>query len=249
MRFVNAQIKFVLDQYAMPEEHLAADEALLDLAERDGEGGFLRIWECDTYFVVLGHGKRVAEEIHEEACQRDGVRVLRRTSGGGSVLQGPGCLSYSLVFGLGGQPQLETATGTNDWIMTHTQELLAAVSGLPVVRDGCTDLAVGRRKFSGNAQRRKRRSVLFHGTILHAMELGRIGSYLREPCQRPLYRGERVHSEFVTNLGVDSNLLRDALIKGWSSGDPVGIDRMLEPGDVERLVESRYSQAAWNHKF
>ena len=249
MRFVNAQIKFVIDPYGMPEEHLAADEALLDLTEQEGEGAYLRIWECDTYFVVLGHGKRLAEEIDEEACQRDGVRVLRRTSGGGSVLQGPGCLSYTLVFALGEQPQLDTSAGTNDWIMARNRELLETVSGLRVVRDGCTDLAVGTRKFSGNAQRRKRRSVLFHGTILHAMELERIGRYLREPRQRPVYRGERVHLEFVTNLEMDSNALRDTLIKGWSSGDPVRIDRVLEPGEIERLVENRYSQAAWNHKF
>ena len=81
-----------------PAENLACDEALLDWFEEQGGDGVLRFWEPDNYFVVVGYGNHVAIEANVPACEADGVPVLRRCSGGGTVLQGPGCLNYSLIL-------------------------------------------------------------------------------------------------------------------------------------------------------
>ena len=74
-----------------PAENLACDEALLQLAEEDGAAGeILRVWEPMQYFVVVGYANRVATEVNLPFCQDNGVPVLRRCTGGGTVLQGPG---------------------------------------------------------------------------------------------------------------------------------------------------------------
>src|SRR6185503_13795422 len=70
------------------EENLALDEALLLAAEAGGPD-VLRFWEWTGPGVVIGAGGRWREEAQVEACESDGVPILRRSSGGGSVVLGP----------------------------------------------------------------------------------------------------------------------------------------------------------------
>src|SRR5215831_6230774 len=79
--------------FATPAENLACDEALLDACERNGSGEVLRFWEPHGYFVVVGYGNSIATEVNLAACEAERIPVLRRCSGGGTVLQGPGCLN------------------------------------------------------------------------------------------------------------------------------------------------------------
>ena len=76
-----------------PAENLACDEALLEECESAEHPGFLRFWESPVHFVVLGYGKALEKEVFREECARLEIPILRRCSGGGTVLQGPGCLN------------------------------------------------------------------------------------------------------------------------------------------------------------
>src|SRR5204863_6707050 len=69
-------------------ENLALDEALLLEAEEGRGDEVLRVWEWRDYAVVLGAGCRLAEDVNEAACLGDGIPILRRASGGGTVLLG-----------------------------------------------------------------------------------------------------------------------------------------------------------------
>src|SRR5579885_3444321 len=89
-----------------PAENLALDEALL-LAADSGDGGeCLRFWEWPTPAVVLGSGARLADDVDEPACSADSVPILRRSSGGGTVLLNRGCLLYTLVLSYERDPAL-----------------------------------------------------------------------------------------------------------------------------------------------
>src|SRR5689334_16956944 len=81
-----------------PAENLACDEALLQAAETGNSGEVLRFWESPTHFVVVGYANKVGAEVNVAACDARNVPILRRCSGGGTVLQGPGCLNYALVL-------------------------------------------------------------------------------------------------------------------------------------------------------
>ena len=87
-------------------ENLALDEALLLEAESGRGGEVLRLWEWPQPAVVLGSGCRLAEDADEAACLTGGVPILRRSSGGGTVLLGTGCLCYSLVLSYDRSPAL-----------------------------------------------------------------------------------------------------------------------------------------------
>ncbi len=70
------------------QENLAGDEALLDGCEEGGSDEILRFWEPRQYFVVLGYPNKVSAEVNLDSCRTLGIPVLRRCSGGGTVLQG-----------------------------------------------------------------------------------------------------------------------------------------------------------------
>jgi lipoate-protein ligase A len=229
-----------------PAANLACDEALMDAHETSGGADILRFWEPGRAFVVVGYSNRVTTEVDVEACRRRQIPVLRRCSGGGTVLQAPGCVNYSLVMRMERHADLAGLTETNRYVMERhravIERLLAGRAG-SVTFDGHTDLALAGRKFSGNAQRRKRHTVLFHGCFLLSADLALIGELLRFPSRQPVYRRGRSHAEFLVNLPVSAGDLKRALAEEWRA-DRVSTDypRRL----VDRLIAERYGRDGWN---
>ena len=133
------------------------------------------------------------------------------------MLQGPGCLNYSLVLNFDNNPELQTIPGANCYMMQRNAEALRTAFGLDAKVCGITDLAVGALKFSGNAQRRKRRALIFHGTFLLTFNLQLVAELLRKPSKEPDYRAGRAHERFITNLHVDAAAIKSALRKAWGA--------------------------------
>jgi len=227
-----------------PEENLACDEALLDQAEAGAGEEVLRFWEPLQHFVVVGYANRAATEVNVAACAKLGVPILRRCSGGGAVLQGPGCLNYALVLRI--DERLQGIGLTNLLIMTRHQQALARAAGRPVAVKGVADLALGDRKFSGNSQRRRQRFLLFHGTFLLDLDVELIECCLRPPTRQPDYRRNRAHVEFVLNLHLPAASVKQALRESWQTDGPLD---QLPTERLASLWQEKYARAAWNLKL
>src|SRR5919204_2769429 len=106
-------------------ENLALDEALLLEAEAGRGGEVLRVWEWPTPAVVLGAGGVVADDVDVAACAADGVPLARRSSGGGTVLLGRGCLLYSLVLRYDRAPDLLAIGPSYRWILGCVADALS----------------------------------------------------------------------------------------------------------------------------
>jgi lipoate-protein ligase A len=224
--------------------NLALDEALLLAAEEGAGGEALRLWENPSHAVVLGAGGSVAHDVNVPACGADGVPILRRASGGGTVLIGPGCLCFSLVLGYDRAPRLDEIPAANRYVLHRVANALRPVVPAATA-EGTSDLAVGGVKFSGNAQQRKRRFFLHHGTLLYGFDLGLIARYLNPPERQPVYRRDRPHMEFVMNLPCDAATPKRLLAVEWEpAGDyaPVPLDRVPE------LVAEKYGRDEWNRR-
>ena len=187
-------------------ENLALDEALLEAAHEGMlRGPIARVWMSEAPAVVVGASSRLSEEVDLDACTAAGATVHRRPSGGLSVVIGPGCLMWSLVW------PAEATLPAIDAIHARVLDPLAAAlraAGPRVVRRGTSDLAVcaggEERKVSGNALRVRRRACLYHGTMLDRFDLTLVERLLRHPPREPEYRGGRPHRAFVANLGLES---------------------------------------------
>src|SRR5437870_8992257 len=179
-------------------ENLALDEALLLEAESGRGGEVLRLWEWPELALILGSGCRLAEDADEAACLAGGVPILRRSSGGGTVLLGTGCLCYSLVLSYDRSPALSEIRSSYLFILERVRQALAGIAP-GIACAGTSDLAIAGRKFSGNSQQRKRDHLLHHGTLLHHFDPHQVGRYLRLPARQPDYRCGRDHAAFLTN--------------------------------------------------
>ena len=221
--------------------NLALDEALLLQAEEGAAGEVLRVWEWPALAVVMGSGGRLAEEADETACRADGVPILRRASGGGTVLLGPGCLLYTLILAYERDPALGEIQASYSYILDRISESLGDL--LPGAgREGVSDLAAGGMKFSGNAQQRKRRHLLHHGTLLYGFDLPLIARYLRAPPRQPEYRRGREHAAFLCNLPATANELK----RGWPRRGRHCPARASWPEErVQRLVAEKYGLEEW----
>jgi lipoate-protein ligase A len=223
--------------------NLALDEALLMDAEAGGPA-LLRVWSWPYWAVVLGAGGKLADDVDEEACRADGVPLARRSSGGGTVVLGPGCLLFSMVLPYEWHPALRDVNASYRHILG---EMAAALADLApdISQAGTSDLASAGRKFSGNSQQRKRTHCLHHGTLLYAFELGGIARYLKQPARRPAYRLDRAHDAFLMNVPAEPQDLIRRLRERWRAEEPL---TRWPREKVDALVAERYARDEWTRR-
>jgi lipoate-protein ligase A len=223
---------------------LALDEALLLEAEAGHSGEVLRVWEQPQLAVILGSGCKLGEDVKEAACERDGVPMLRRSSGGGTVLLGRGCLLFSVVLRMNRAAELASIHASYGHILGRIVDALhSRIPGVEAA--GISDLAVRGLKFSGNAQQRKRHYLLHHGTLLYAFSLEAVGNYLHQPQRQPEYRQSREHQAFLCNLPIG----RENLVAGLRQA--FGADQVIEtwPNElVQQLVADKYASKDWTRR-
>jgi len=236
-----------------PEENLALDEALLLECEAalvrgdpPADAEALRFWESPTYFVALGVSGKLLDEVRVETCRSDRVPVLRRLSGGGTVLQGPGCLNFALVLALEPRPELRDVTKSYAAILSLIAGSLEGGEVRNIEHRGTSDLALGDLKISGNAQKRSRHALLHHGTILHDFDLARLPRFLREPGKQPEYRQSRRHEDFVCNIDLPVGAIKARIARAWNAVPPAS---RLELPDLSGLIAEKYANRAWIERF
>ena len=234
------------------EEHLAVDEALLAEAHEGARAEtVVRTWMAHAPVVVVGSSSRIDEEVDRGACDSLGVRIVRRPSGGATVVLGPGCLMWSVVVPHpAGAPAIERIHA--DMLGPLRGALAAAVAaeGFTVERRGSSDLVILRDgnplKVSGNALRIRRQAVLYHGTLLDDFDIGLVGRVLRHPPREPDYRARRPHGEFLTNLGLGRAVLEGIVRRAFAATATL----TDWPRDrVARLVSERYAADDWTNRL
>ena len=203
--------------------NLAMDDAAARSAAATGLRR-LRFWWGGPPAVVMGSSERPEQVVDAEACTRLGVDVLKRSTGGGSVLETSDVLNYSLVMPAPASldPKPAFRSGLN-----LICAILAAfgIEGRP---EGTSDVAVGDRKISGNAQARRWGALLVHGTLLVDFDHDLADAVLRHPPREPSYRRGRSHRNFLVTLralgvglarsSIESTAI-DAARRLWGNGN------------------------------
>ncbi len=231
--------------YDAPAENLALDEVLLDEAEAGRSDEVLRFWTSPVHFVVLGLSQALEEHAFREACERDRVPILRRCSAGGCVLQGPGCLNYSLVLHTD-RPGCETIHSSYRTILGMMVQALEMV-GVHAAPAGTSDLAIGQKKISGSAQRRRKHFFLHHGTLLSDFDFTLCTRYLREPADQPSYRENRPHKSFLTNIPSDMPSLVRSVSEVFHAHNPDTVSLEIQDAML-KLVGTKYSLDRWTFR-
>ncbi len=236
-----------------PVDNLALDEALLESAEkRAGSesseisrgGECLRLWEARTHAVVVGRSSRVAQEVDQAACAARGIPILRRTSGGATVVTGPGCLMYAVVLNCRQRPELRDITRAHRFVLGRIAEGLRP--RVPSIAcQGTSDLTLSgehARKVSGNSLRVKKNHLLYHGTLLYDFDVTLVDQLLHAPPRQPDYRAGRQHSAFLANLPLSREEIRAAMVEAFAAGDSMSD---WPKQQTTELAAQRYAQQKW----
>lgn len=231
------------------EENVALDEALLVAAdERDGPA-VMRIWEHQPGFaVVLGASRRIAADVWAERCAEDGAPIIRRASGGGTVVIGPGALNVALILPFSAHPALASVDSAQLYVLERIAQAIRA-RGPNVEVLGSGDLTLGGRKFAGSAQRRLRRWVMVHASILYDMPIGRISRYLRRPERQPEYRDQREHEEFLLNLPMRRTILNESIRSAWPLSHRLDAESDVSRELLDSLLAEKFANRAWIERF
>jgi lipoate-protein ligase A len=228
---------------ATPELNLALDEALL----LDSDGDHLRLWEPANHFVVLGRSSSYDNEVAGDTCNDLGVPILRRVSGGATIVTGPGCLMYAVVLDLRDRPELMDLTKAHRYVLGKMVEALQPIEPTTTIA-GTSDLAFTSqgvlRKFSGNSVRRVRGRLLYHGTLLYNFDLPLISKLLRTAPRQPEYRTSRNHDAFVANLQTTRAQFLESIATTWQA-TPSDITQATHQ-QADALVAEKYSHRSWH---
>lgn len=226
-------LRMQLKVHSFPQlaQNVYFDDVLFQLAQKHEAGESLRFWESTQYGIVLGRIGKIEEDVDEAATRRDQIPIIYRASGGGTVVQGPGCLNYALVLSKQKHPVLNDLRASYQWI---SEKVIKSLQYQGIASKFCpiSDLALSHNdmKFSGNAQRRSKDYVLHHGTILYQFDLDMISKYLKLPKSMPEYRNARDHKNFVTNIYINVPQFQAELAKEF------GVSSLSQPLSPQEIL-------------
>lgn len=172
-------------------EQLQVEEALF----RSDARNWLILNSGSPPAVVMGISGRAENLLDCALISRDRIPVIRRFSGGGTVVVDESTLFVTFIFNKSCLP----FTPFPDKIMKWSELLYCNVLNHPSFQLRENDYVIGDRKFGGNAQSIARERWVHHSSLLWDFDSGRM-KYLLLPQRRPSYRRDRAHGDFLCKL-------------------------------------------------
>lgn len=228
-----------------PYFNLALEQFVFDNLAKEHE--YFMLWRNDNA-IIVGKFQNTAEEIDAGYVREKGIRVVRRLSGGGAVYHDLGNVNFTFIAP--GETKQAFDFGT------FCRPVMNALANLGVTAEanGRNDMTIDGKKFSGNAQYRKRNRVMHHGTILYDSDLSVLGSALTVPKDKIESKGLKSVRSRVTNvkdympadLGVERFMaeMRAAMFREYAMRPYTLTPEDLE--EVRRLQSTVYETWDWN---
>ena len=222
----------------------AADEAISLARKEKKVANSLHFYIRNPAAVSVGRSKKIQDDVNVDECIKNNVKIVRRTTGGGTIFADKDCLIYSLVFN-----RKEAALSSSQEIFENICHSIVAAfkkCDIDTVYKPPNDILLNGRKISGSAQILKDDIVLIHGTILIDTNLELMNKVLKQ--QRQTY----VSTIFrETNQILSMNDVKEALKKEFEETFNTEIEKTnlstYETELIKKLLKERYRNDAWNY--
>lgn len=175
-----------MSEYNLPDIHLLSDKSKRFM-----------VWIPETTFVVLGASNNAEDALFVDKITEDKIQVIKRPSGGQTVMLTPNNLIISVAFhdSVAIQPK-HIFEQINALIINSLEKL-----GVNILNTrGISDIAIDGKKILGSSIYRSKDSLLYHAVLNISEPAATFEKYLKHPSKEPDYRQGRKHSEFVTSL-------------------------------------------------
>ncbi len=224
-----------------PYFNLAWEEYILKNIHQD-EDIFL-LWQNETS-IIVGRNQNVFEEVNLHFIVKNHIPLVRRISGGGTVFHDMGNLNYTYITASKGK--------INNYELM-TKELVDALNDLGIKAEFVpkSDIKIGDRKISGNAQFVYGNKLLHHGTLLFDADLEKLSGSIKQKESAIDSISVKSNRSVVTNLKSYTNLSIDE-IKSYLINKLVNSTDFIElsPKDIsriEQLKNEKYLTYQWNY--
>ncbi|MFD1414157.1 lipoate--protein ligase [Oceanobacillus jeddahense] len=232
-----------------PQINLAIEEYIL---ENFGEKDTYLLFYVNSPSIIIGRNQNTIEEINTDYVDEQGIKVVRRLSGGGAVYHDEQNLNFSFITKDDGNSFQNFAK--------FTQPVVDALNniGVPVELQGRNDLAVEGRKISGNAMFSTRGRMFSHGTLMLDSQLEELTKALKVKQIKIESKGIKSIRSRVANIAeyLDKPLSMDEfkeliLRYIFDVEDVKDVPQyVLTDEDWEKIHEiskKRYQQWEWNY--
>lgn len=241
MNFKFSEIRVLETGYNNAQWNMSVDEVLMNSVN---DIPILRLYGWKPPSVSIGYFQRMEEEVNVKKCNQLGIDIVRRITGGGAVLHDSE-LTYSFLARKYPQNISESYRWICDAIITAINKL-----GLDAKFSPLNDIIINGKKISGNAQTRKKGTLLQHGTILLNADIEKMFSVLKVPSEKISDKMIADVKERVVGLSKTFDEVALALKSGFSEkfGATLIIDELTKEEEVAatKLVKEKYSTDKWN---
>lgn len=242
-------MKLIRNDNTEPYRNMATEEVLLRSCTEET----VMFWRNEKA-VIIGKNQNAREQVNFDFTKKNGIKVVRRLTGGGAVFHDPGNVNYTFI----------TPAGSGEGIdfVRYSAPILAALSGLGIsaALSGRNDLILADgRKFSGAAacsyEWNGETRLLHHGTLLFSADLSALtGALAVDP--------EKIASKGIDSVRSRVANLSESLSPEFAGMDAVAFKRFLENGfladgaepcdfseeqkrEIETLTRDKYEKENW----
>jgi len=242
--------------YGTAFTNMAIDKAVLVSNSRGKVPPTIRFYRWQPSAISIGYFQSLEDEVNLEICKNFGVDYVRRITGGGAVYH-ENELTYSIVISES-HPRIpknimESYRIICSAIMKGLKNLGIESTYIPI-----NDIITNGKKISGNAQTRKEKTVLQHGTILIDVNVEKMFFLLRVPNEKIKDKliadvKERVTSiKHVLEKEISFEQLSNAIKSGFEQEFNIELVKGILTNEEEELTKKFerecFSTNDWNHR-
>lgn len=249
------QLRTIMDTRRQGSQNMALDYAVLKAVSQEVSLPTLRIYQWEVPTITLGYFQTLEEEVYADVCRQDRVPVIRRITGGGTVLHDME-ITYSVVVPEKAGPVKGTVL---DSYKAICDPVIKAINNCGVNAEfkPANDILISGMKVSGSAQTRKQGVVLQHGTILLDLNMDRMRKYLKtgkrkdsvQPravtCLKDHIKTDVTSEDFIKKLPQD---IFRAFGSCWEVELVPGVFSDPEKVEALRIEEEIFLNPDWNEK-
>ena len=164
--------------------------AFNELAEKDD---VFMLW-INSPCIVVGKNQNTTEEVNQKFCDDNGIKIVRRVSGGGAVYHDLNNLNYTIIS--------NGRSGEEFDFKSFSQPVLDALDSLGVKAEftGRNDLEIDGQKFCGNAQYVRSGRIMHHGCLMFDVNTSVLADALKVSKDKIESKGIKSVRSRVTNI-------------------------------------------------